>query len=189
MVQRRDDGGWNVNWLCWMPEEQIERAEKRDGVPYRQWEQDGFLRLTPGSRIKHDFIARDTLEWCLEYDVSMVGYDPWNAEWIISYMEQEGVEAVAVRQGYASMTEPCKHLEAAVGEGTMKHGNHPIARWCAENIEVQSDVNGNIRPVKPKHGSKKRIDLIVAKIIAIAVAIVTDDSDNSPYDEPGGLSL
>ena len=189
MVQRRDDGGWNCNWRCWLPEENIERAERRDSVPYTHWEEQGYLCLTPGSRIKHDFVARDVIEACLEHDVWMVGYDPWSAPWVESQLEQEGIEAYAVRQGYASLTAPLQHLDASVGDGSFKHGKHPIARWCAENLEVQTDVNGNLRPKKPVHGSTKRIDLIVATIIAMAVAIVAEDSAGSVYDEPGNLAL
>lgn len=190
MAQRREDGGWNANWMTWAPEENIDRAEKRDGVPYRQWEADGYLRLTPGSRIKHDMVIADAITCILENDIGMVGFDPWNAEWIMSHMEAEGVQPIKVTQGYASLSEPSKHLEAAIADGSLRHGANPIARWCAENIEVQTDVNGNIRPVKPKHGSTKRIDLLVALINAMAVAIVDDsDSIGATYAEPGNLML
>jgi len=189
MVQRRDDGGWNVNWMCWLPEDNLDKASKRDNVPYRQWHEEGHLRTTPGNRIKQDHVAKEISEACLSYDCGAVGFDPWNASWIESYLELDGIQPYDVRQGYASLSEPSKHLEAAIAGGTLKHGKNPIARWCAENIEIQSDTNANIRPVKPQHGSSKRIDPIVATIIAIAVAVEVSDDGGSPYDEPGGLSL
>ena len=190
MVQRRDDGGWNVNWLTWLPEDNVDRATKRDGVPYRQWYDDGFLETPAGSRILHNAVINHAMRAAVEHDIGVIGFDPWNAEWVISRLEQEGIQAVKVSQGYASLSEPSKHLEASVADGTFKHGGNPIARWCAENIEVQTDVNGNIRPVKPVHGSTKRIDLLVAAIIAMAVAIVDDgDMLGSTYAEPGNLSL
>lgn len=188
MLQRVDDGGWICNWFCWLPEDNIDTASKRDNVPYRQWQADGFLRTTPGNRIKQDFVAKEIMQACVDYDCGTIGFDPWNASWIEQYCALEGVEPIEVRQGYASLSEPSKAFEAAVANGTFNHGGNPIGRWCAENVEVMSDVNGNIRPVKPQHGSSKRIDLIVAAIMAIAVGIEMGDTE-SPYDTPGGLSL
>lgn len=191
MVQRREDmEGWNANWLFWLPEETAEAAERKDNVPYTRWEQEGFLNYTPGARIRHEFVRRDIIDACLEHDIGFIGYDPWNAEWLQAQLEEEGLQCVQVRQGYASLSEPSKHFEAAVAEGTFRHGGNPVAGWMAENCEVQTDVNGNIRPVKPEHGSNKRIDGIVATIIAISVAIECgDDGRESMYEHKGSLSL
>jgi phage terminase large subunit-like protein len=47
----------------------------------------------------------------------------------------------------------------------------------AENVQVKTDENGNIRPVKPDHaGSAKRIDGIVAAVMAIGVGLITEPS-------------
>ena len=190
MVQRTDDKGWIINWRFWIPEEAAQKAEHRDAVPYQRWEEQGFLTFTPGARIRHEYVKRDIIESCMELDIGQIGYDPWNGEWLQAQLEEEGIEAIQVRQGYASLSEPSKHFEASVASGTLRHGGNPIATWMAENVEVQTDVNGNIRPVKPEHGSNKRIDGIVAAIIAIALAIACrDDSTGSIYDTPGNLGL
>ena len=53
-------------------------------------------------------------------------------------------------------------LERAVIAGTLDHGNNPVTQWCASNVEVYTDPNGNIRPVKPEHGAhRRRIDGVV----------------------------
>jgi phage terminase large subunit-like protein len=45
----------------------------------------------------------------------------------------------------------------------------------AENVQVKTDKNGNIRPVKPDHaGSAKRIDGIVAAVMAIGVGLINE---------------
>lgn len=189
MVQRRDDMGWNINWLYWIPEETAQKAERKDGVPYRRWEEEGYLSFTPGGRINHRHVKADIVEACVEHGIGHVGYDPWNAEWLQAELEHEGIEPIQVRQGYASLSESCKHLEASVAEGSFKHGGNPISAWMAENVEVQTDVNGNIRPVKPQHGSNKRIDGIAAAVIAIAVSINICDtmSDGSEFAKDGTL--
>ncbi len=174
-VQLTEDAGWVANWLTWLPQAKLEAAEKRDAAPYAQWAEEGFLTVVPGTRINQNQVFRQSLDVMYDLDCAAVGVDPWNGEWLMSQLEENGIEPVKVAQNYASLSEPCKRLEAAVAEGTFNHGNNPIARWCAENVEISNDTNGNIRPVKPVHGSKKRIDLIAAVVTAMAVALVAGD--------------
>jgi phage terminase large subunit-like protein len=57
------------------------------------------------------------------------------------------------------------------------------------NVEVQTDVNGNIRPVRPEHNSgSKKIDGVMAAVYMVAVAM-TDNSGPSIYETPGSLTL
>jgi phage terminase large subunit-like protein len=186
-VQWTEERGFRVNWLFWIPEKRLEK-QYTDAVNYRAWADQGFLRVTPEGRIKHDIVAKDVTEWCLEHDIGAIGYDPWSAAWIVQYLEVQGVRTFSMRQGYADLSEPSKLFESCVADGTLVHGGNPVARWHAENVEVMSDTNGNIRPVKPEAGSTKRIDGIVATIMAIAVAIEVPD-DESPACPAGGLSL
>jgi phage terminase large subunit-like protein len=88
---------------------------------------------------------------------------------------------VKMRQGVAPQSGPCKELERSVIEVALDHGNDPVLAWMAENVQVKTDENGNIRPVKPDHaGSAKRIDGIVASVVAIGVGLITE-----PVQEAG----
>lgn len=161
-----------MNWRFYLPEERAARAEKTDGVPYRLWADMGLVTLTSGSRIDYATIERDILADAEAYRVKQIGFDPWNADYLVQELDAAGLDMVSVRQGYASLSQPCKQLEAAIAEGVAEHGGNPVAEWQANNVEVESDANGNIRPVKPKHAaSGKRIDGIVASVIALAVAM------------------
>ena len=76
------------------------------------------------------------------------------------------------------MSEPARELERCVAAQTLEHGQNPVANWHANNIEVQTDFNGNIRPVRPKHhAASKKIDGIVAAIMAIKLASTQDIPD------------
>ncbi len=62
---------------------------------------------------------------------------------------------------------------------------HPVLRWMADCLMVKQDVNGNVRPVKPERlKSSKRIDGMVALIMAMSRAMV-DDSSPSVYETRG----
>lgn len=174
MVQKRESHGYVINCRFWIPRNRAVQSEKRDRVPYAQWADMGLLTLTDGDVVDYSVVERTILDDSERYNVLRVGYDPWNAEGTRQRLEAGGVEMIKVRQGFASLSEACKELEACVIAGTFGHGGNDILEWMAENVEVETDANGNIRPIKPKHGdATKRIDGIVACVTAMAVCIAS----------------
>jgi len=135
----------------------------------------GFLDLPPVLALEEsnghtpEQVLRWTREFLLEaaelFDLRDVGYDPWNASQLVVELEQEGVEMVTVRQGFATMSPPTKALLQMVLELRLRHGGDPVLRWCASNVAALYDPAGNVKPDKSR--SAHRIDPIVALIIAI----------------------
>jgi len=62
--------------------------------------------------------------------------------------------------------------------GQMRHGGHPVLRWCAANVMVETDAAGNIKPSKAKSGDK--IDGIVALVMALGLSIANAEVEWSP---------
>jgi phage terminase large subunit-like protein len=151
----------------WCPAEAIEQRSLRDKVDYIQWARDGLIKATDGSAVDYETIKADILDLCDRYKVSQIGVDPWNSTMLAQSLAAEGCDIVNVRQGYGSLSEPTKRLEAAVLDGKLRHGGHAILDWCAANTAVQADHQGNIKPSKAK--STERIDGIAALVTAMAV--------------------
>jgi phage terminase large subunit-like protein len=86
------------------------------------------------------------------------------------------------RQGYKSMSPPMKELFKAVKRKELNHGNHPVLRWCADNLVVQTDAAENVKPAKDK--ARERIDGIVALAMALGRAIEQFDI-RSKYETEG----
>lgn len=167
-----DSANSRMRWQYYIPEERAKYLEHNDRVPYSIWARQGWVTLTPGPRIDYQWIKRDLMLHVDTYKISCVGFDPWNAVQINTQLEEEGIPTLDVRQGYATLTAPTKEFERLVVCHELDHGGNPVSKWCASNVEVETDVNGNIRPKKPKHGAgRKRIDGIVSGIIAVAVAM------------------
>ena len=102
-------------------------------------------------------------------------------------LDDLGFTVVPFGQGYKDMSPPSKELMKLVLEGKLRHGGHPVLRWCADNIFIRTDPAGNIKPDKEK--STERIDGAVALIMALdrAVRNQASDKDASVYDERGLL--
>lgn len=165
------DGGWRVRGHYFIPEATLREAEQRDRVPYAAWARAGYVTPTPGQTVDYSVVHQWILEQSEKYEIGSIGYDPWNCEPTRIYLEDKGLSLHSMRQGVATLHGPSKELERAVIEGVLDHGGDPVLAWMAENVQVKTDENGNIRPVKPDHGaSGKRIDGIVATIMAIGTA-------------------
>lgn len=182
LLAQRHANGWRLRGHYFIPEGRMREAEKRDRVPYSAWVRMGLVTATPGDAIDYDYIHERILKDAEGLQLTAVGYDPWNAEATRIYLENEGVTMVKMRQGVATLSGPCKELERSVIEGVLDHGNDPALAWMAENVQVKTDENGNIRPVKPDHaGSAKRIDGIVAAVMAIGVGQITEPVTESGF--------
>lgn len=166
----------------WIPEDGMRRRAEKDGVPYVEWLQQGFLRVTPGERIDYDFIRADINEAAARFNIQEIGFDPWNATQIGTQLDGDGLVMVEVRQGYPRLSEPSKELEALLAARKLRHNGHPVLRRHAAYAACEEDAQGNIKPSKAR--SKDRIDGIVALIIGLSRLIVHRDQ-TSPYEEEG----
>lgn len=70
------------------------------------------------------------------------------------------------------------------------HGGNPVMRWMVSCTEVKSDRQGNVMPMKPRRETTgKRIDGVVASIMALGRGVVLAEAEPSPYEGRGLLSI
>lgn len=165
-VQRRPGGGFRCRGHYWVPHARLEPM-RGQGLPVDQWVRSGWLTPIPGAVIDDAYIRRRVLADQARGDLREVGFDTAHARQIRIELERGGVKMVEVRQGAFTLGEPCNVLEKAVKSGTLDHSGDPVLAWCLENVEVKTDDNGNLRPVKPAHGSQKKIDAVSALLNAV----------------------
>jgi len=85
------------------------------------------------------------------------------------------------------MAAPTKELLTLALGRRLRHANHPILRWQADNLVVTQDAAGNVRPAK--HKARQRIDGMVALIMGIDRASRNAGAAMSVYEERGMLVL
>ncbi len=168
----------------YVPEDTIMKRSKQDAVHYEIWQKEGRLVATPGNVIDEEFIEKDVVEASTLYALIEVGFDPWGATAISNkLLNTHGIQMVEVRQGSKSLSEPAKDVLAKVKMGKVNHGNHPVLRWCADNLVMVTDANENVRPDKEK--ATDRIDGMVA--LFNAWNRITQDKSLGPsvYEKEG----
>lgn len=170
------DTKWTILVRCWVPKESATVRSKDKGVNYLVWARDGYLALTPGVRI--DFAA---LRAQIEADrkrfaIQSIGADPWNLEYLRQELDLDAQVIVEYPQNFQTFSAPTKEMEALALSGDIRHGGHPVLKWCVANVVLLDDTNGNVRPSK-KHSIEK-VDCAVAAIMALGRAMVRTDTES-----------
>lgn len=168
----------------WLPEETLDLRVRRDHVSYDLWQRQGFLQTTEGAVIHYSHIEKFIEKLGEQFNIQEIAFDRWGATQISQDLEEMGFTMAQFGQGYSSMSPPTKELMNLVLERRIAHGNNPVLRWMADNVFVETDSTGNIKPSKKK--STEKIDGIVALVMALDRAIrVGNVSTSSVYDERG----
>lgn len=167
----------------WIPEETIPKRVKANSVPYDIWEKQGYIMSAEGNVIHYDFIEKFIMDLSEKYHILEIAVDRWNATHVIQNLEDNGLTMVPFGQGFASMSAPTKEFYRLLMEGKIIHGGHPVMRWRAGNVVVDTDPAGNIKVTKAK--SKEKIDGIVAAIMALDRAVRHESEGRSVYDTRG----
>lgn len=178
---------WLTVWvavpMAWTCSDGIENREKRDHVPYRDWERAGFLRICEGNIINYADVEGYIQNCAKIYDLQLLGVDPYLSRTITQRLMSweapvdscsTGINVVEIPQTISHLSPPMKEMERLIRGHQMQHLHNTCARWCFGNIRCFVDGNENMKPMKNK--SVGRIDITVAWIIAMAAAMLQVDT-------------
>ena len=149
----------------YLPEDSAAELERKDMVPYFDWQRQGWITLTPGNVIDLDYIAEQILADHARFGLRAAGYDPWNATHLATKLAAEEVEMNEFRQNTSTFNEPITTLERLILEGRVDHCFNPILEWNFANVVLYTDTNGNVKFDKNK--SRSKIDGAVATAMAV----------------------
>lgn len=166
-----------LSW-AFLPSVGLAERVDRDGVPYFLWKDEGWLILTSGNRIVHAEVAAKCNEVFQKFNVVGFVADPYAINLIAPHLTQE---PELYRQIPAYLGPPTKWLEMAVAERRIKPSNNPLLAWCASNVVVDKDRYENLSPHKQK--SRKRIDPMVALIMAVGAWLGTEKEEGCSTEE------
>lgn len=171
-----------------LPEGNLQEIIQKDKVKYDEWVEMGLIKLTPENKIDNKSITNEILRLSDKYNIDEIGYDQWHADAVAENLSDEGHIMVEIRQNYQNFSPSMKEIEALLHNNQINHGNNQVLNWMFSNLQVKSNDNGDIRPIKPinvgsmnKKGRKQsKIDGIVAMIIAFCRVFANEQG--SVYD-------
>ncbi|WP_121665259.1 terminase large subunit [Mesonia aquimarina] len=202
-VSNADENGYrDLLPFNFCPKDTIDKRSKEDRVPYRFWkdlkladyidftdtpfEYEDFwkkqpvLTATEGNQIDYA-VVRQYLSYL--WDVlqpKWYEYDPWKATELVQNLQKNAIEVHPFPQTITHFSFPTTEFETLAFSNKFRHGGHPILAWTLSGCVAYEDPNENIRYVKNK--STKRIDPIIATIMALAGTITEDNGNQSKYN-------
>ena len=165
---RDGDDGYQVMAWFFCPADNLQLRADRDGVPYPQWEREGFIIPTAGNVTDYRAVEAHLRRLCEDYNVQEIAFDPAYAQAVMAPLQEDGLPVATMRQGWITMAPAIKELERAIIGRRFRHGGNPVLRWNFENIAVETDKLGNRMFMKNK--SRDRIDGAVACAMVVSRA-------------------
>lgn len=152
-------------WRFWLPESRLRDLDRRTAGEASVWVREGRLTLTRGDVIDNDFIVATVLRDAERFRVATIGYDRWHAADVVRRLGDKGLTCVGVGQGFASLSAPTREMLRLVLSGRYVHGGNPVMRWMVDNLAVEIDAAGNVKPHKGR--SAEKIDGVSAAVTAL----------------------
>lgn len=179
-----ETGTLDAVWRFWTPEDNLASLDKRTAGAASRWVREGFLTKTPGNVADYDFIKEQIRRDRDTFKVKSLGYDPWNSSQLTNDLVSERAPMVKVRQGFQTMSPVLKEIQRLTLQGTpeapaLRHGGHPVVRWCVDNLAVVMDPAGNVKP--DKANSNDKIDGVSALATAMSEIIARPPRRKSRY--------
>lgn len=173
-----DDDCFRVLPFAYMPEKALENMALK--VPQLfQWQRSGFLIATPGDTTDYRYLLDTFEEKAEKFRVIELIYDERFAEQITQEMsERTGVPRLKFAQGPGKFNEPTQNFERAVLQRKIQHNGNPLLSWQIGHTNVITDRRGNMMPVKPPRSDHKKIDAVMASIMAFAGARLQENDAN-----------
>jgi phage terminase large subunit-like protein len=175
--------------MFWLPEQ---TARERDHLfPLLSWGADGHVKLTTGGVVDYAVVKADIRAAVREHGLVLRRwyFDQKYAEEITQQLadgetmggETEpgiGGERHPFPQTITEMTGPAKEVERRVSAGLVGHPGNAVMTWQVGHCEAKTDVNQNVRPVKPNPHSGKSVDGVVCLVMGF------NDLLTAPPSEP-----
>ncbi len=163
------EGVVHLRPFAWTPGGTLRERAQRDRVDYELWVKQGFLEAPPGPTIDLEALALRLAEICRIYPVERLMFDRWRMAELRRWLEKiDAWHVLSVLaehgQGFRDMARAVDVMEQLALEQQLRHGGHPVLRWCVSNVEIARDPAGNRKP--DKSNAYGRIDLAVAGLMA-----------------------
>jgi len=164
--------------LVWgfLPQAQVDEKARSDRVPYREWIDAGHIITTPGRAIDRRFVAATITKLIEPYECDIIASD----RWMLSAFEMDAdaagltVQLEPFGQGFQSMAPAVVAFETLVLNSALI-ANSPLLTWAVSNAHVLTDPAGNRKVSKEYAASGRRVDPLIAAIMAIGLAAKTPE--------------
>ena len=163
------DGELYVFSKFWLPEEKIDEASARDGLPYRMYIQRGLMAVSGENCVDYNDCKNWFVELVSKYKILplQVGYDRYSANYLVQDMQAYGFHMDSVNQGW-NLTPVIHELSGILKDGTLHIGDNDLLKVHMLNTALKVDAEYD-RCKIVKMSANEHIDGTAALIDALTV--------------------
>ncbi|PZH18770.1 terminase [Streptomyces sp. NTH33] len=186
-----EHGGLDLLLRFWTPEDNLKALDKRTAGAASRWVAEGWLKTTPGNVTDYDAIGDVVRRDLDQFDVKSLGFDRWGSTSLTNDLEGERAPMVGVGQGYKTMSPALKAVKRLLLQGErqvrqggrpmLRHEGNPVMTWMIDNLAVQMDASGNVKP--DRASSADKIDGVSAVCDAMSEVLARPPKRVSAYED------
>lgn len=183
------DGGYFVHSHSFMPRGRLNEHIITDIAPYDIWEKEGLITVTGGQgdyKNDYKYIIQYLHELQEGYDLKFlgIGYDPHNADGILSDLEEFGCPLLMITQSAKFLNDATVDIQLAVKSLKLRYNrDNALLAWSFANAKTVSNSFGEIKVDKEPRARHKRIDPVDAVIDSHTVLMKTRTVETDPNEE------
>ena len=153
----------------WLPSEKLSDAIARDGLPYDEYIQRGWLTLAGENFVDYKSVYDWFVRAVEEYQLLplKIGYDRYSSQYLVQDLESYGFQTDDVYQGY-NLTGVIYETEGTIKDGRLKVGDNDLFKIHLLDTALDAD-NRNGRVKICKVSNKVHIDGTAALLDAMCV--------------------
>ena len=169
VVIEKDGVSW-FDVMFFMPENKVEEATIRDGLPYRLYQQRGLLTVCGENTVDYHAVQDwfNMLEKKYEILCLKVGYDRYSAAYLVQDMQADGYDMESVSQG-SNLTGVLIDMEGMIKDGRLRCINDNDLMKCHMLDAALKFEEGTNRRRLIKINSRNHIDGMAALSDAICM--------------------
>lgn len=169
LVVIEKNGKLNVFARFFLPEEKLEEATARDGIPYAAYVKRGILKLSGDNFVDYHDCMKFFTDLVENYQIYplKIGYDRYSAQYLVQEMKQYGFNMDDCYQG-ENMTPVIREAEGTIKDGAFNFGDNDLLKIHLLNAALK--MNNETNRVKLiKLSQTDHIDGTAALMDALAV--------------------
>lgn len=164
------EGKYYVIPFFFLPSDNIATLSELHKKDYQAWVDEGWLMLTQGEKINHEYISDFIINTFSGFNIEVVSLDiKFQGEPVSQALREKDFPVMdEEKTGGWAYSEPTKKLERLVTEKRLVHNNNPIMEWMAECSYFEEGTLGDIRLCKKRKNNRYKIDGITALVQALS---------------------
>lgn len=153
----------------WLPAEKLTEATNRDGIPYDEYIQKGWLSLSGDNYVDYKDVFNYLRGAVEQYSLLplKIGYDRYSSQYLIQDLKAYGFNTDDVYQGY-NLTGVIYEFEGLIKDGVIKYPRNDLLKIHLYDVALDFDSRNN-RVKICKLNRDAHIDGVAAALDALTV--------------------